>query len=219
MTVTKESRDKAAEEASRIDDAHDAKRMARLDRAELTAINANRHDPRIELTEMVFEVIPWDEGRFKELLHKCYPSLKLGEAQDEGPAGLPAPKASRRSEWATVYQSDGETIATDIERVRYDDAATQRERGLVPIEDSDGNIVAYKKRPIPATKTADPAIPAPPEGHVELVDTSGKHVRWISQTTAKSGSYEYYGVNDEHNRTQVVAVEKSKRRGGWRESK
>lgn len=216
MTVTKESRDAAAAEASKTDDAHDAKRMGRLDVAEIAAINANRHDPRIELAEVMFGVIRSKDERIKELISTVFPSIKFGDTPDDDPAGLPAPKASRRSEWAPVYQSDGVTIATDIEKVRFDDAATQRDRGLVPMEDSDGNVVAFRKRPTPVSAPTASANPAP-DNNIQVVDSKGKPVQKITLAKFKAGSFDIVDTDDEGRPTKVA--EKSSRRGGWRSSK
>ena len=80
--------------------------------------------------------------------------IRFAEANDE-PFAIGATSstpASKRDEWAKVYESDGVTIATDIEKVRWDDTKGQASYGLVPFDDADGTP-ALKKRPTPAAPT------------------------------------------------------------------
>jgi hypothetical protein len=107
--------------------------------------------------------------------------LTPATTDDDSPRGIAStstPTTSRMDEWAKVYESDGTTINTDIEKVRWDDTKAQANYGLVPFDGPEGKQ-ALKKRPAPATTTGTPTGPTGGDRMVNVVNRKGHTVRQI----------------------------------------
>ncbi len=181
MAISRSAVHTAAVDIEKSEDEAAVNRLARLETALLRRAQSDTNHPDLELTELLLNRHSGDN--MQKLLQKL--GASPASADDE-PRGIPAttpPTGRRLDEWAQVYESDGTTIATDIERIRWDDTAGINSYRLVPFDRADGTMALKKRVATPA-----PVPPPPGTGGDRMVEVKNKKGDTVKMVKVKDGN-------------------------------